>query len=100
MLLNGLETERLRFRNLELSDAKIWIEFLSDPNAIKFFPPIANTDEYAQYWMERQLARYTTDGFGLYALIEKTSNHFIGQCGIMKQNVDDKINSRLKVGKI
>jgi RimJ/RimL family protein N-acetyltransferase len=89
MLLNGLETERLKFRNIEESDLEIWREFANDAEAVKFFQPIGDPVEFAKQWIERALNRYVKDGIGLYALIEKKSNEFVGQCGLIRQVVDD-----------
>src|SRR6185295_498129 len=88
MQIHDLTTRRLRFRKLELKDAKAWEEFLSDPQAVKFFLPIEDVKKYAVEWMEKQSNRYEKDGFGLFALIEKNSGEFIGQCGLMIQEVD------------
>lgn len=88
MLLHNLTTERLRFRNLELADAITWEEFLSNSEAVKFFPPVTGIKQGAVEWLEKSLKRYATDGFGLYALIEKNTNTFVGQCGLMIQEVD------------
>jgi RimJ/RimL family protein N-acetyltransferase len=79
---------RINFRKLTLEDAPAWEEFLSNAKAVKFFAPISNVKQFAVEWMQKTLNRYATDGFGLYALIEKESENFIGQCGLMKQEVD------------
>ena len=39
-----------------------------------------------QQWLDRQLARYRTDGFGLWALIRSADGAFLGQCGITMQS--------------
>jgi [ribosomal protein S5]-alanine N-acetyltransferase len=88
MLLHNLTTERLRFRNLELADAIIWEEFLGNSEAVKFFPPVTDIKQGAVAWVEKTFNRYATDGFGLYALLEKNTNTFVGQCGLMMQEVD------------
>lgn len=46
--------------------------------------------------MERTLNCYATDGYGMYALIEKETSDFIGQCGLLKQEVDGK--TELEIG--
>ena len=61
---------RLHFRKLSIEDAPAWVEFLSNAEALKFFAPITNVKQFAVDWMERTMNRYTTDGFGLFALIE------------------------------
>lgn len=36
-------------------------------------------------WLDRQFARYDKYGFGLWAVILKETNEFIGQCGLTIQ---------------
>jgi ribosomal-protein-alanine N-acetyltransferase len=82
------QSQRLIFRHLQPGDAVIWEAFLSNAEAVKFFPPGLNVTQSAVEWIERQLKRYKADGFGLNALIEKVSGAFIGQCGLLRQEVD------------
>ena len=80
---------RLQFRKLSLKDAPVWEEFLSSYDAVKLFPPFGEVKSYALEWMEKQKLRYERDGFGLFALIEKNSRQFVGQCGLMIQEVEE-----------
>ena len=48
----------------------------------------AFSDEEAREWLLRQLDRYKNDGFGLWAVILKSSGEFVGQCGITWQDID------------
>jgi len=82
-----ISAQRLRFRKLLLDDAAVWEEFLTDPEAVKLFPPFGEVKGYAIQWIEKQVIRYERDGSGLFALIEKNSNQFVGQCGLMIQEV-------------
>jgi RimJ/RimL family protein N-acetyltransferase len=40
--------------------------------------------------MDKQLNRYAKNLFGLQALIDKRTNEFIGQCGLLLQEVDGR----------
>jgi ribosomal-protein-alanine N-acetyltransferase len=82
------QSQRLIFRHLEIADSVVWEGFVSNAEAVKFFPPGLNVTQSAVAWIERQLKRYKTDGFGLNALIEKASGAFVGQCGLLRQEVD------------
>jgi hypothetical protein len=79
---------RLHFRHLQVSDVAAWEAFVSNPEAVRFFPPGLNVTQSAVGWIERQLNRYRADGFGLNALIEKESGALVGQCGLLRQEVD------------
>lgn len=39
-------------------------------------------------WIDRSLNSYKQNGFGLWAVILKETNEFIGQCGISIQNIN------------
>ncbi len=85
-----LESERLVTRFLTAEDAVAWNEFFQDKEAIELFPAlfVVPGQDNGTPWVARQLQRYQTNKLGLQALIEKTSGAFIGQCGLMVQEVD------------
>lgn len=43
----------------------------------------------AQGWIEKGLARYERDGCSFYALESLATGEFLGQCGILMQEVED-----------
>lgn len=45
-------------------------------------------DAEVRGWLDRQLARYRDDGFGLWAAVLKESGRFVGQCGLTVQDCD------------
>lgn len=85
----NLESTRLITRKLTENDIVIWSKFFEDKDAIAFFPVSNLTSlDRATQWIEMQLFRYANNLFGLQALIDKDSNQFIGQCGLVMQEVD------------
>ena len=50
----------------------------------------AFSDEEAHAWLGRQQERYRTDGFGLWAVVQKESGAMIGQCGLTMQDVNGR----------
>ncbi len=38
-------------------------------------------------WIERNMARYRDDGFGLWAVCLKNTGEMIGDCGLTLQNI-------------
>lgn len=84
-----IETARLIARPLTMGDATAWERFLGDEEATRYFPvsddPLAVR---AHQWMERQLNRYADGQFGLMALVRKSDGVWIGQCGLLRQEVD------------
>ena len=81
-----LETERLCLRKLTPADRAALCETLQDKEAMYAYEH-AFSDEEADAWLARQIARYQEDGFGLWAVIRKEDGAFLGQCGITMQDV-------------
>lgn len=86
---DGLESPRLITQKLTESYILPWADFFKDKEAIEYFPLFDGTDlERSKSWIERQLMRYTENRYGMQALVDKKSNEFIGQCGLLAQEVD------------
>ncbi|MGN1190667.1 MAG: GNAT family N-acetyltransferase [Candidatus Ornithospirochaeta sp.] len=85
-----LETERLRLRELEESDLDYLKETLQDPLAMYAYEG-AFTDEEARAWLENQCKRYGEYGLGLWAVENKETSRFLGQCGLTYQPWKDEM---------
>jgi len=90
MYLNGVETDRLKIRSLELSDIPIWEIFFENNPSLPFLGLDLSLDnkQQSKAWIKRQLERYATNLYGHHALILKETNEFVGQCGLLAQTVD------------
>lgn len=75
-----LETERLALRLLRQEDKPQLAAILQDDVAMCYYSHHFTGDE-VQEWLDRQLARYANDGFGLWAVCLKETGEMIGQCG-------------------
>ncbi len=87
---DNLETDRLITRFLTKDDISIWAKFLGDKESIQFFPNTSfkSPEEHSEFWIEKQLLRYKENRYGLQALINKDTGEFIGQCGLLLQEID------------
>ena len=87
-----LHSPRLQTRFLTKEDAPAWTAFLEDKACCEFIPDFGftNPTDRALHWMERQMTRYAENRYGLQALIHRDTGEFIGQCGLMLQEVDGK----------
>jgi RimJ/RimL family protein N-acetyltransferase len=85
-----IETERLFLRELEISDCSKLALVLSDPESMIHYPHTFS-DKEVKDWIERNIKRYKEFGFGLWAVIRKNDNEFLGDCGITMQNIDNEI---------
>lgn len=85
-----IESERLISRFLTKEDAKAWSKFFVTPETVEFIPDFGLKTPFdrANFWINRQLERYETGNLGLQALILKETGEFIGQSGLLIQEVD------------
>ena len=81
-----LETARLRLRELTMDDLDDWYVILSDAETMKHYPA-PFTREKVKQWIEWNLENYATYGFGLWAVILKENDQFIGDCGMTMQRI-------------
>jgi ribosomal-protein-alanine N-acetyltransferase len=82
-----LETARLVLRELVAEDADALALVLSDPEAMRYYPAPYDRAGVEQ-WIARNQRRYADDGVGLWAMALKTSGDVIGDCGILRQQVE------------
>jgi [ribosomal protein S5]-alanine N-acetyltransferase len=87
--LSEHRTKRLFIRPLKEKHISPWIDFLRHPEATRLFPEDRKKDpeNAAAKWIEGQQERYTDGRFGLLAL-HLEDGTFIGQCGLLKQELD------------
>ena len=98
LLLFGQKTERLSFRKLDSEDFDTWLRFCEDPDSLRYFA-FSETDPAdvkCRQWFEKIAWRYENSMGGMNVLIDKGSGEFVGQCGLLVQNVDEQ--EELEVG--
>lgn len=84
-----IETERLIFREFKDSDIDCLYNLLSDPIVMKYCLGTLNMEE-TQKWLESIKSYYNMYGYDYWAAIEKSTREFIGQLGIIKQEIDNQ----------
>ncbi len=84
-----LETERLYLRELTPSDWKDLSEILQDAQTMTAYEHAFSDDEVTD-WLNRQRTRYEQDGFGLWAVVRKADDAFLGQAGLTRQDWDGR----------
>jgi [ribosomal protein S5]-alanine N-acetyltransferase len=78
-----LETARLVIRTFESRDAEAWVAMVNDPEVVRFLPPgPAPTMETFAEVIERRHAMEREIGYTMWAVDDKTTATFVGQCGI------------------
>jgi len=82
-----LETVRLRLRRFRPEDADAVFAIIGDHVAMQFYPKTFGRED-AKQWVARNQRRYRDDGYGLFAVTLKDGEEVIGDCGIIKQNIE------------
>ncbi|MDB5055414.1 MAG: ykkB [Bacilli bacterium] len=87
-----LETARLLLRHYKNEDINALQNIFSDPDTMEFYPAPFSVQQ-TQEWIKR-IERYHMDGFGLWAVCLKDTNEFIGDCGLVKQQINGSTEDR------
>jgi [ribosomal protein S5]-alanine N-acetyltransferase len=87
--IETIETARLRLRPFaaDLSDLDALHEIQADPGHMRFYPHPFSREE-SRAWIERSLERQDRDGFSLWAIEDRETGDFLGNCGPVVQVVD------------
>ncbi|MFS0861865.1 GNAT family N-acetyltransferase [Fredinandcohnia sp. 179-A 10B2 NHS] len=85
-----IETERLYLRELEMDDLQELSKVLSDPESMQFYPQ-AFSQEKVKSWIQWNMDNYKKYNHGLWAVILKEGDTFIGDCGITMQTIENEI---------
>ncbi|UZQ49976.1 GNAT family N-acetyltransferase [Clostridium kluyveri] len=84
-----IETERLYLRELQIDDTKELMKVLSDPESMQYsLDPFS--EEKVEEWIQWNIENYKKYKHGLWAVILKEGDVFIGDCGITMQNIGDE----------
>jgi RimJ/RimL family protein N-acetyltransferase len=82
-----LETERLILRHLTLDDVDDLWQILGDPKAMRYYPA-PFTRAQTEGWIRHALTSYAQHEVGLWAVIRKEGQRFLGDCGLTVQPVE------------
>jgi ribosomal-protein-alanine N-acetyltransferase len=88
--LEGTETGRLIFRLLQPNDFETWLPLFEHPDTGRFvgMGHLKTAHEMCEKWFSIVFDRYQNNKGGLNVLVDKNTNEFIGQCGLLVQEVD------------
>ncbi len=85
-------SERLVFRAFTLDDIEPWIPFFDHDEYMSFLAQDITIPgkERAETWIKRQIQRQREEeSYGQLAVIEKTTNKFVGVGGIIAREIDE-----------
>ena len=86
-----LETERLQLREFIPEDAGFALRQLNEPSFIENIADrgVRDLEQARAYLLNGPIAGYENNGYGLWAVVEKSSGQIIGMCGLIKRpNLD------------
>jgi len=83
-----LETERLVLRKVSIDDAEFVLELLNQPSFIRHIGDrsVRNLADAGKYILDRLVASYEQNGFGLYLVELKPDGTPIGISGLVKRD--------------
>ena len=94
---NFLATKTLRFTKI-IAQRNFKPEALENNPSLPFLGIDLSLDIESQAieWIDIQLSRYQNNRFGHKALINKQTNEFVGQCGLLTQEVEGEV--KIEIG--
>jgi ribosomal-protein-alanine N-acetyltransferase len=95
-----LSAVRLRLRPLRAADLEQWHrELYSDPDVTRYLPvrkPISH--DQARRILTRLVQSWETSDIGVWAVIERDTNEFVGQCGFLVSDAPDTVELIYAIG--
>jgi RimJ/RimL family protein N-acetyltransferase len=82
-----LETGRLILRQYEATDLAAIAQILGDAKTMQFWPEPFDR-KAATAWLSRAMRSYEAHGFGRWLVVRKQDNLVIGDCGILKVEIN------------
>ncbi|GAC1651928.1 MAG: GNAT family N-acetyltransferase [Acidobacteriaceae bacterium] len=89
-----LETERVLLRQLTPEDEDVMFRLYGDAETMRYMGATLSRDQVAKMirWM---IAKYEADGYGLWAMVEKSTGETIGDCGLFDFEVNGRLETQL-----
>lgn len=83
----SLETERLQLREFTPEDAGFALRQLNEPSFIENIADrgVRDLEQARAYLLNGPMSGYENNGFGLWAVVEKSSGQIIGMCGLIRR---------------
>lgn len=88
-----LSTDCLKLRKMTRNDADHLLEIFSDPETMKYYPSTKNEKDTIE-WIDWTLMNYEKHGVGLW-IVEDKDGEFLGQCGIVPQEVEGSMEMEI-----
>lgn len=83
-----MDTRRLWLREYREDDLDALYAILSDEEMMTYYPAPFSLEK-TKDWIKRNQQSYRENGYGLWAVCLKGQDTLIGDCGLVKQMIDD-----------
>jgi len=83
-----LDTQRLHLRSMVSDDLDDLLNIFGDPRVMASFNEPPFTRQQMQGWLDRNLAHQKRCGYGLFAVILKSEEVLIGDCGLEHMDLE------------
>ncbi len=83
--MTELETTRLTLRPVRFEDTPAFVAFYADPEVMAIRKYGVLDAKAARHQVQRMLYHWSTHGFGMWAVEERSSREFAGECGLRWQ---------------
>lgn len=89
-----LTTHRLNLRKMTVHDIDHLVGIFSDPIAMTHYPATKTREETSD-WIDWNLNNYSDYGVGFWIVEDKQTGKFLGQCGIVPQHVNNRLEMEI-----
>ena len=90
-------SDRLGFRNWELTDIDKMYQINSDQKVMEFFPSVSTKQQTTEF-VERMKNQFADNGFCYFAVDKLEDNEFIGFIGLSEQTYDSDFTPCVDIG--
>ena len=92
--MRNIETNRLYLREMTNEDFEALAKVLQDDSIMQHYP-YKFYNSTVKNWISKNIERYQTLGFGLWAVCLKDNDEMIGDCGLTMQNIHEVIRPEI-----
>ncbi|MEH7360006.1 GNAT family N-acetyltransferase [Priestia aryabhattai] len=85
-----LETERMLLRLMREEDSDNLLQIFSDSEAMRYYPSTKDLEE-TRSWIRWTRKNYKEHGIGLWIAELRETNEFVGQCGLIPQEIEGEL---------
>ncbi len=88
---DGIETPNLHLRPFDETDRETMIAYYGSPEVMAIRKYGVRDRDAASAAFDVILEHWAREGFGLYAVIERATGDFIGECGLRRREEDGEV---------